>query len=101
MLLHGDARIGAFVLEGDHAVATDPKPLVGEPAFDVASLLRDKPGELIADTSAGTHLLQARLDQLTDLLDVSASRVKGWAFATAVDIGLLAYEAWRHPRAAT
>jgi len=93
VLLHGDARIDAFVLDGDGAVAIDPRPLVGEPAFDAASLLRDRPQEIAADTAAGTQLLQSRLDHLTDLLDVDASRVKGWATAVSVDMGLLAYEA--------
>jgi len=93
VLLHGDARIDAFVMDGDHAIALDPKPLVGEPAFDAGSLLRDRPAEIAADAAAGRQLLQSRLEQLTDLLDLSASRVKGWAFAVAVDMGLLAYEA--------
>lgn len=92
VLLHGDVRLDAFVMDGDRAVAVDPKPLVGEPAFDVASLLRDKPGDLVADPAAGREQLQARMDQLTDQLDVPRSRVKGWAFAVAVDTGLLAYE---------
>ena len=93
VLLHGDARLGAFVRDGDGAVATDPRPLVGEPAFDAASLLRDRPEQLVADPAAGERQLQARLEQLTDLLDVSASRVKGWAFAVAIDMALVAYEA--------
>ena len=92
VLLHGDARLDAFVLDGDRAIAIDPKPLVGEPAFDVASLLRDKPAELVQDPVAGREQLQARLNQLTDQLDVQPSRVKGWAFAVAVDTGLVAYE---------
>ncbi|MEP6758402.1 MAG: aminoglycoside phosphotransferase family protein [Actinomycetota bacterium] len=92
VLLHGDARLDAFVMDGDRAVAIDPKPLVGEPAFDVASLLRDTPADLVADPVAGRQLLQGRLDQLTDQLDVEPSRVKGWAFAVAVDTGLVAYE---------
>jgi streptomycin 6-kinase len=93
VLLHGDARLDAFVMDGERAVALDPKPLVGEPAFDAGSLLRDRPGELVLDFAAGRALMQSRLEQLTDLLDVSASRVKGWAFAVSVDTGLLAYEA--------
>jgi streptomycin 6-kinase len=93
VLLHGDARVDAFVLDGDVAVATDPRPLVGEPAFDAASLLRDRPQEIVADPVAGKQLLQSRLEQVTDLLDVGASRVKGWAVAVSVDMGLLAYEA--------
>jgi len=93
VLLHGDARVDAFVLDGDVAVAADPRPLIGEPAFDAASLLRDRPQEIVADPAAGRQLLQSRLEQVTDLLDVGASRVKGWAVAVAVDMGLLAYEA--------
>ena len=42
--------------------------------------------------AAGRQRLQGRLEQLTDLLDVRASRVRGWAFAVAIDTGLYAYE---------
>jgi hypothetical protein len=45
------------------------------------------------DPPSARRELQGRLEHLTDLLDVSASRVKGWAYAVAVDVGLLAYEA--------
>jgi len=92
VLLHGDVRLETFLLDGDHAVAIDPKPLAGEPAFDVAALLRDGPAELVRDPAAGRQRLQGRLEQLTDLLDVRAGRVRGWAFAVAVDTGLYAYE---------
>jgi streptomycin 6-kinase len=92
VLLHGDVRLDGLVLDGEGAVALDAKPLVGEPAFDVASLLRDGPGDLVRDPSAGRQRLQARLEQLTDLLDVRAGRVRGWAFAVALDTGLFAYE---------
>src|SRR5512133_1836074 len=92
VLLHGDVRLETFLLDGERAVAIDPKPLAGEPAFDVAALLRDGPGELLRDPAAGRQRLQARLEQLTDLLDVRASRVRGWAFAVAIDTGLYAYE---------
>ncbi len=92
VLLHGDVRLDTFLLDGEQAVAIDPKPLVGEPAFDVAALLRDGPAELVRDPAAGRQRLQGRLEQLTDLLDVRASRVRGWAFAVAIDTGLYAYE---------
>ena len=91
VLLHGDARLDAFAMDGEAAIAIDPKPLVGEPAFDAATLLRDVPAETVADTAGCRQLLQSRLDHLTDLVEVSSSRVKGWAFAVAVDMGLLAY----------
>jgi streptomycin 6-kinase len=92
VLLHGDVRLDTFLLDGERAVAIDPKPLAGEPAFDVAALLRDGPAELVRDPAAGRQRLQGRLEQLTDLLDVRASRVRGWAFAVAIDTGLFAYE---------
>jgi streptomycin 6-kinase len=92
VLLHGDVRLDTFLLDGERAVAIDPKPLAGEPAFDVAALLRDGPAELVRDPAAGRQRLQGRLEQLTDLLDVRASRVRGWAFAVAIDTGLYAYE---------
>ena len=92
VLLHGDVRLDGFVLDGERAVALDAKPLVGEPAFDAASLLRDGPGELVRDRAAGVQRLQGRLDQLTDLLDLRAGRVRGWALAVSVDTGLFAYE---------
>ena len=92
VLLHGDVRLDTFLLDGERAVAIDPKPLAGEPAFDVAALLRDGPGDLVRDPAAGRQRLQGRLEQLTDLLDVRASRVRGWAFAVAIDTGLYAYE---------
>lgn len=92
VLLHGDVRLDGFVLDGERAVALDAKPLIGEPAFDAASLLRDGPGELVRDRIAGVQRLQGRLDQLTDLLDLRPGRVRGWALAVAVDTGLFAYE---------
>jgi streptomycin 6-kinase len=92
VLLHGDVRLDGLVLDGDRAVALDAKPLTGEPAFDVSSLLRNDPGALVRDPSAGRQRLQGRLDQLSDLLEVRAGRVRGWAFSVAVDTGLYAYE---------
>jgi streptomycin 6-kinase len=92
VLLHGDVRLEGFVLDGEHAVALDAKPLIGEPAFDAGSLLRDGPGDLVRDSSAGQQRLQGRLEQLTDLLGLRAGRIRGWAFAVAVDTGLFAYE---------
>ena len=92
VLLHGDVRLDAFLLDGERAVAIDPKPLVGEPAFDVAALLRDEPGDLVRDPGAGRQRLQARLEQLTDLLDVRASRVTGGRSRSRSTPALYAYE---------
>src|SRR5438093_272852 len=58
---HGVNVLGA---EREPWLAIDPKPLVGERAFDAASLLRDRREELIQDPAAGPRI-HRRLDQLT------------------------------------
>ena len=42
MLLHQDFHGGNVLRDADGWRAIDPKPLVGDPAFDGASLLRDR-----------------------------------------------------------
>jgi len=58
----------------------DPKPLVGEPAFDTAHFLR---------TVVPEGLDRAVVDQLVDRLaaelDLDAERVRAWALVRSVD----------------
>jgi streptomycin 6-kinase len=65
----------------------DPKPLVGERAFDAASLLRDRRDELARDP-APARRIRARLDQLTDELGLDRERMRGWGIAHALAWGV-------------
>jgi streptomycin 6-kinase len=69
------------------SVAIDPKPLVGDPAFSAASLLRDRRDELAADPHAAARI-RRRLDYLADSLDLGREHLRGWAIARALAWGV-------------
>ena len=82
-LLHGDFHHGNVLSSGRGGwLAIDPKGLVGEPAYEAATLLREPP-ELAHDPHA-TGILERRLDQLSGELDVDRRRLRGWALAQSV-----------------
>jgi streptomycin 6-kinase len=68
-------------------LAIDPKPLLGERAFDVASLLRDRRPELVADP-APARRVRRRLDQLAAELDVDRERARRWGVVHALAWGV-------------
>ena len=85
-LLHQDLH-GGNVLRSERGwLAIDPKPLVGERAFDVASLLRDRRDELVHDPDAAGRI-QRRLDFLSDRLELDRERARGWGIAHALAWG--------------
>jgi streptomycin 6-kinase len=82
-LLHQDLH-GGNVLRSDRGwLAIDPKPLVGERAFDLASLLRDRRDELARDPRA-TARIRRRLDFYSERLGLERERVRGWGIAHAL-----------------
>jgi len=88
VVLHQDLRAGN-ILRNSHGswLAIDPKPLVGDPAFDTASLLRDRRLELI-DEPDPVGRMSRRLDTLVDLLDLDRDRMRGWGVLHALAWGL-------------
>ncbi|WP_406089163.1 aminoglycoside phosphotransferase family protein [Kitasatospora purpeofusca] len=98
-LLHGDFHHGN-VLAADRApwLAIDPRPLVGERAYDLARLALDR-----ADTLVGSPGLPAavrrRLHQLAEALEVDRDRLRGWTLVRAVDLAGAALAEGRRPDA--
>ncbi|MFJ8436900.1 aminoglycoside phosphotransferase family protein [Kitasatospora sp. NPDC094019] len=94
-LLHGDFHHGN-VLAADRApwLAIDPRPLVGERAYDLARLALDR-----ADTLVGSPGLPAavrrRLHQLAEALEVDRERLRDWTLVRAVDLAVDALAAGR------
>jgi streptomycin 6-kinase len=88
LLLHGDFHHGN-VLAADRApwLAIDPKPLVGERAYDLAWLAQDR-----LDTLSGTpgpqSVARRRLHRLSDAVDVDLERLRGWTLFRTVAAGL-------------
>ncbi len=84
VLLHQDLH-GGNVLAAvrEPWLAVDPKPLVGERAFDTASLLRDRRWELRNDPAAPARV-RRRVDALAADLELDRERLRGWGIAHAL-----------------
>ncbi|MFE6103289.1 aminoglycoside phosphotransferase family protein [Streptomyces laurentii] len=84
-LLHGAFRQGK-VLAGDRSpwLAVGPEPLVGERAYDLARLVRDRVEDLVA-ASAGASTARRRVNKLADSLEVDRERLRGWTLFRAVE----------------
>lgn len=88
VLLHQDFHQGNVLAAHRRPwLAIDPKPLVGDRAFDVATLLWDRTEALLSDTDPPKRM-QHRLDHLSSELALDRSRVRAWAVARAVELAL-------------
>ncbi|GAA3819774.1 aminoglycoside phosphotransferase family protein [Streptomyces coacervatus] len=94
-LLHGTFR-QSKVLAGERApwLAVGPDPVVGECAFDLARLVRDRVEDLIASPS-GAATARRRVKRLAESLDVDPERLRGWALFRAVESGVRALRVGR------
>jgi streptomycin 6-kinase len=89
VLLHGDFNPGNVLFCGDgQRAAIDPKPMIGDPAYDPWPLL-----EQFDDPFAypdRVRLLRSRLDLIADQLSLDAQRIALWAVARRVETALWA-----------
>jgi streptomycin 6-kinase len=67
-------------------LAIDPKPLVGERAFDAASLLRDR--RWLLGQGGELHRIRRRLDLLAEELALDRERMRGWGVVHALAWGV-------------
>ncbi|MBC2907388.1 aminoglycoside phosphotransferase family protein [Streptomyces cupreus] len=94
-LLHGTFR-QSKVLSGERIpwLAVGPDPVVGECAFDLARLVRDRVEDLIASPS-GAATTRRRIKRLAESLDVDQERLRGWTLFRAVESGVRALRVGR------
>lgn len=89
VVVHGDFNPGNVLSAGDGRwVAIDPKPMIGDPAYDPWPLL-----EQVDDPFAYPHpadVLRRRVDLLADELSLDAQRIVLWAVARRVETALCA-----------
>ncbi|MFJ8000495.1 aminoglycoside phosphotransferase family protein [Streptomyces sp. NPDC096310] len=99
LLLHGAFRQGK-VLAGDRApwLAVGPEPVVGERAYDLARLARDRVEDLVA-ASSGASSARRRVNRLADSLDLNRERLRGWTLFRAVESATRALAAGRRQSA--
>jgi streptomycin 6-kinase len=83
VVCHQDFQ-GSNVLRAEREpwLAIDPKPIVGERAFDVASLLRDRRWSISHD------VIRRRLDVLAAELGLDRERMRGWGVIHALHWGV-------------
>jgi streptomycin 6-kinase len=85
-ILHGDLHHDNIV-SSDRApggwLAIDPKGWVGDPGYDVGALLYNPLG-YVADVGDLTGLLDRRLRQLSEQLEMDEQRLRAWGFVKAV-----------------
>jgi streptomycin 6-kinase len=88
VVLHGDFHHGN-VLAGERVpwLAIDPKPKVGEPAYDLAWLARDRLSTLAARPGSRAAA-RRRVDHLASALDVPPERLRAWSLFRAVEAGV-------------
>ncbi|MGW4913431.1 aminoglycoside phosphotransferase family protein [Streptomyces sp. NPDC004270] len=94
-LLHGTFR-QSKVLAGERLpwLAVGPDPVVGECAFDLARLVRDRVEDLIA-SSSGAAITRRRIKRLAESLEVEQERLRGWTLFRAVESGVRALRVGR------
>ncbi|MFF5028251.1 aminoglycoside phosphotransferase family protein [Streptomyces collinus] len=94
-LLHGTFR-QSKVLAGDRMpwLAVGPDPVVGEVAFDLARLVRDRVEDLIA-VQSGPSTTRRRIKRLAESLEVDQDRLRGWTLFRAVESGVRAFRVGR------
>jgi streptomycin 6-kinase len=68
-------------------LAIDPKPLIGERAFDTAWLLRERRASILTDPHPHRRM-RRRLDLLSSELDLDRERIRGWGVARALAWGI-------------
>ena len=88
MVCHQDFHGGNVLPDADGGwLAIDPKPLIGERAFDLASLLRDRRAALLRGADPA-RVLRERLDLLAGELELDRARLRGWGIVHALVWGL-------------
>ncbi|WP_031167495.1 aminoglycoside phosphotransferase family protein [Streptomyces durhamensis] len=95
LLLHGTFR-QSKVLAAERMpwLAVGPDPVVGECAFDLARLVRDRVEDLIAAPS-GAAIVRRRVKRLAESLEVDQERLRGWTLFRAVESGVRALRVGR------
>jgi len=88
VVVNRDLHLGnVLAAEREPWLVIDPKPLVGEPAFDGGHLLADA---LSGD--AGVERVEWASRLVAEALDVDLDRLRAWALVRAVDFALWAYQ---------
>jgi streptomycin 6-kinase len=82
-LLHGDLHHDNILQGRARWMAIDPKGVMGEPAYEAATFIRNPLKELI-DHSNVDSIIQQRIKHFSQALPVKEKRLKEWCFVQSV-----------------
>ncbi|RUP38092.1 MAG: streptomycin phosphotransferase [Acinetobacter sp.] len=82
-LLHGDLHHDNILQNGNDWMVIDPKGVIGEPAYEVAALIRNPMPELLNHADA-TTIIHNRITRFSEPLGIPAKRILDWCFVQAV-----------------
>ena len=84
VLLHGDFHPGnVLAARREPWLIIDPKPLVGEPAYDLAQWLCNR-ARFVRQSDDAVVLLREQIDRFAAELGLNPARIAGWAFVKAL-----------------
>jgi streptomycin 6-kinase len=84
VLLHGDFHPGnVLAAQREPWLFIDPKPLVGEPAYDLAQWLYNR-ARFVIQSDDAVAILRRRIDRFAADLGLDPARIAGWAFVKAL-----------------
>src|SRR5688572_6850126 len=89
-LLHWDLHfhnVLATLDDPDRWLAIDPKPLVGDPGFDLLAALHNRWDDVLA-TADVPRAIRRRFDLMTEILGLDRRRATGWTLARILENAL-------------
>jgi streptomycin 6-kinase len=91
-LLHWDLHYeNVLAAEREPWLAIDPKPLVGDPGFDLLPALHNRWEEAVATGDPG-RAVRRRYDLMVDELALDPGRARAWTFARLLQNGIWSVE---------
>jgi streptomycin 6-kinase len=83
VLLHGDFHPGnVLAAQREPWLVIDPKPLVGDAAYDLAQWLGNRRHEALKSIDPAAHLAR-QTERFAVRLELDSARIAGWAFVKA------------------
>jgi streptomycin 6-kinase len=91
VLLHGDLHPGNILAaEREPWLAIDPKPLIGDPAFDPVQILTQQAGRISEPPTPSA--VEVRLALIGDLVALDPERIGLWALARTAEWSMWSFE---------